>query len=88
MRIAGLDDSRCRQCRSGPGAYQPPSGPCLLPTATAPETPCSPSLEELALIDQRLAASTLTVAQVEVARYDQSVTWISLTEAFALRGWL
>ena len=47
-----------------------------------------PSLEEKALIDQRLADGKLTVAQVEVARYDQSVTGISLTEALAMRGWL
>ncbi|MEB3290293.1 MAG: hypothetical protein VKI82_10280 [Leptolyngbya sp.] len=47
-----------------------------------------PSREESALIDQRLAAGKLTVAQVEVARYDQSVTGISLTEALAMRGWI
>lgn len=69
--------------------YPSHSVPLMPSPATAPNAPCpSPSQEDWAWIDRRLAAGTLTIAQLQVARYDQAVTGHSLTEALALRGWL
>lgn len=55
--------------------------------AVAPNS-VSASPDESALIDQCLADGKLTVAQLQVARYDQSITGMSLMEALTLRGWL
>lgn len=48
----------------------------------------APAPDESAWVDELLAAGKLTVAQVQVARYDQSATGMSLQEALMLRGWL
>jgi hypothetical protein len=51
-------------------------------------SPAQSFSDEAARIDSLLAQGKLTVAQIQVARYDQSVTGMSLTEALTLRGWL
>ena len=59
------------------------------PQPAQPEpSPALSSADEAALIDSLLAKGKLTVAQTQVARYDQSITGMSLTEALTLRGWL
>ncbi|QQE66414.1 hypothetical protein GFS31_31120 [Leptolyngbya sp. BL0902] len=69
------------QQKTAPNQPQPPA------TASQPTDP-SGNEEESALIDQLLADGKVTVAQIQVARYDQSVTGMSLAEALTLRGWL
>lgn len=52
---------------------------------------CQPSADaddETALIDHLLAAGKLTIAQVQVGRYDQEQTGLPLAEVLAARGWL
>ncbi len=60
-------------------AQQPEKTDAVADTASANDT---------LLVDDLLAAGKLTVAQIQVARYDQSVTGLSLKEALILRGWL
>lgn len=50
--------------------------------------PVTSSPDEDALLDALLADGKLTVAQVQVARYDQSAMGMSLVEALTLRGWI
>jgi hypothetical protein len=56
--------------------------------APAPAQPADPTPEDAALIDRLLAEGRLTVAQVQVARYDQEVMGMSLVESLTLRGWI
>ncbi len=56
--------------------------------ASAPPNPANPTPDDAALIDRLLAEGRLTVAQVQVARYDQEVTGMSLAESLTLRGWI
>lgn len=44
--------------------------------------------DEAALIDQLLAAGKLTIAQVQVGRYDQEQTGLPLADVLAARGWI
>lgn len=44
--------------------------------------------DEAALIDRLLATGKLTIAQVQVGRYDQEQTGLPLAEVLAARGWL
>ncbi|MFH7245798.1 MAG: hypothetical protein ACHWZW_23460 [Spirulina sp.] len=53
-----------------------------------PPTSDAHSPDDAALIDRLLAEGRLTVAQVQVARYDQEVTGMSLAESLTLRGWI
>jgi hypothetical protein len=44
--------------------------------------------DEADWVDRLLAEGKLTIAQIQVGRYDQETTGISLAEALTLRGWI